>query len=61
MFRHPVVPKYYAFPANFARLFRYNGQALVYSGLLAARAAYLGARAVFTGANAYWWPKDRSQ
>ena len=32
---YPIVLKYYAFAANFPRLFRYNDLALVYSGLLA--------------------------
>jgi len=61
MLRHPVVPKYYAFPPNFALRFRYNEQALVYSGLLAGRAAYLGGNAVYIGATAARWPKDRPQ
>src|ERR1041385_3117590 len=32
---YSLVPVDYVFPANFAHLFRYNEQALVYSGLLA--------------------------
>jgi hypothetical protein len=38
--RHPMVRKYYVFPSNFARRFRYNEQALVYSGLLAGSAVF---------------------
>jgi hypothetical protein len=36
MFNHCLVLKDYVFPSNFAPVFRYNEQALVYSGLLAA-------------------------
>lgn len=35
MARYSLVLKDYVFPPNFAHLFRYNEQALVYSGLLA--------------------------
>ena len=35
MLNHPMVQKDYVFAANFALEFRYNEQALVYSGLLA--------------------------
>jgi hypothetical protein len=35
MSRYPIVLKDYGFPSYFARGFRYNEQALVYSGLLA--------------------------
>ena len=40
MLNHPVVLKVYVFTPNFAREFRYNERALVYSGLLAARADF---------------------
>ena len=48
---YPIVRKYYAFAANFPRLFRYNELALVYSGLL----AKIAANPVCP------WLKDRSQ
>jgi hypothetical protein len=37
-----MVPKDYVFAANFAQQFRYNEQALVYSGLLARNTAFSG-------------------
>ena len=40
MARYPMVLKDYGFPSKFARRFRYNGQALVYSELLALNAAF---------------------
>jgi hypothetical protein len=52
--RHPMVRKYYGFPANFAREFIYNEQALVYSGLLAEAAAFRSESAVLR-------PEDRTQ
>jgi hypothetical protein len=48
---YPIVRKYYAFAANFPRLFRYNELALVYSGLLAK----------ITAKPVCLWLKDRSQ
>jgi hypothetical protein len=51
MARYPIVRKYYAFAANFPRLFRYNELALVYSGLL----AKIAVEPVCP------WLKDRSQ
>lgn len=45
MLNHPMVPKDYVFTANFAREFRYNEQALVYSGLLARNTAFSGGNA----------------
>ena len=45
MLNHPVVLKVYVFTPNFAREFRYNERALVYSGLLAARADFTGGTA----------------
>jgi hypothetical protein len=40
MSRYPIVLKDYVFPSYFAERFRYNGQALVYSGLLACGATF---------------------
>jgi hypothetical protein len=44
------VLKDYGIVAYFARGFRYNGQALVYSGLLACNAALASENAAFTAA-----------
>lgn len=41
MLNHPIVRKDYVFAANFAPKFRYNEQALVYSGLLARNTAFV--------------------
>src|SRR3954447_9978931 len=41
MSRYPIVLKDYGIVAYFARGFRYNKQALVYSGLLACNAGWL--------------------
>jgi hypothetical protein len=40
MLNHPMVQKDYVFTPNFAPRFRYNEQALVYSGLLARNTAF---------------------
>ena len=45
MLNHPIVQKDYVFTANFAQQFRYNEQALVYSGLLARNTAFSGGNA----------------
>ena len=54
MARYPMVLKDYGFPSYFARRFRYNGQALVYSELLAC-----GAHS--TRESAAFGLKDRTQ
>jgi hypothetical protein len=54
MARYPIVLKDYGFPSYFARGFRYNEQALVYSGLLACSSA-------FASENAAFRLKDRTQ
>jgi hypothetical protein len=55
MSRYPIVLKDYGFPSYFARRFRYNEQALVYSGLLADRRI----PAALAGENAAVQPEDR--
>ena len=63
MSRYPIVLKDYGIPSYFVRGFRYNEQALVYSGLLAERripAALAGQNAAFAGKNAAFQPEDRS-
>jgi len=55
MSRYPIVLKDYGFPSYFAPGFRYNEQALVYSGLLADR----GIPAALAGENAAFQPEDR--
>jgi hypothetical protein len=59
--RHSLVLKDYVFAPNFAQDFRYTKQALVYSGLLAARAAYVSGNADFLCETVSRWPKDRPQ
>ena len=62
MSRYPIVLKDYGIPSYFVRGFRYNEQALVYSGLLAERripAALAGQNAAFAGKNAAFQPEDR--
>ena len=54
MARYPMVRKDYGFPSYFARSVRYNGQALVYSELLARSSAFARKSAAFR-------PKDRPQ
>ena len=54
MARYPMVLKDYGFPYYFARRFRYNEQALVYSELLACSSA-------FASENAAFRLKDRTQ
>jgi hypothetical protein len=44
---YPMVLKDYGFPSYFARRFRYNGQALVYSELLACSSAFASESAAF--------------
>jgi hypothetical protein len=75
MLNHPVGRKDYVFAPNFAWEFRYNERALVYSGLLVARADFIGGSVGFAGKSAVcadesaadgrttilWWPKDRPQ
>ena len=56
MLNHPVVRKVYVFAPNFAREFRYNERALVYSGLLAARADFTAEVPLLW---AFRWSKDR--
>ena len=51
---YPMVLKDYGFPSYFARRFRYNEQALVYSELLACSSA-------FASENAAFRLKDRTQ
>jgi hypothetical protein len=58
MSRYPIVLKDYGIVAYFARGFRYNEQALVYSGLLACNAGLASRNAAFTAA---YGLKDRSQ
>ena len=58
MSRYPIVLKDYGIVAYFARGFRYNEQALVYSGLLAGNAALASENAAFTAA---YRLKDRPQ
>ena len=58
MSRYPIVLKDYGIVAYFARGFRYNEQALVYSGLLACNAALASENAAFTAA---YRLKDRPQ
>jgi hypothetical protein len=58
MSRYPMVLKDYGIVAYFARGFRYNGQALVYSGLLACNAGLASRNAAFTAA---YGLKDRPQ
>jgi hypothetical protein len=58
MSRYPMVLKDYGIVAYFARGFRYNEQALVYSGLLACNAALASENAAFTAA---YGLKDRPQ
>jgi hypothetical protein len=58
MSRYPIVLKDYGIVAYFARGFRYNEQALVYSGLLACNAALASENAAFTAA---YGLKDRPQ
>src|ERR1041385_503018 len=58
MSRYPIVLKDYGIPSYFARGFRYNEQALVYSGLLARNAALTSEIAAFTVASGL---KDRPQ
>jgi hypothetical protein len=55
MSRYPIVLKDYGIVAYFAPGFRYNEQALVYSGLLADR----GIPAALAGENAAFQPEDR--
>jgi len=50
MSRYPIVLKDYGIVAYFARGFRYNEQALVYSGLLACNAGLASRNAAFTAA-----------
>ena len=50
MSRYPIVLKDYGFPSYFAPGFRYNEQALVYSGLSACNAALASENAAFTAA-----------
>jgi len=50
MARYPIVLKDYGIVAYFARGFRYNEQALVYSGLLACNAGLASENAAFTAA-----------
>jgi hypothetical protein len=62
MSRYPIVLKDYGIPSYFVPGFRYNEQALVYSGLLAERripAALAGETAAFAGKNAAFQPEDR--
>jgi hypothetical protein len=47
MSRYPIVLKDYGIPSYFVRGFRYNEQALVYSGLLACNAAFRNESAGF--------------
>ena len=47
MSRYPIVLKDYGIPSYFVRGFRYNEQALVYSGLLACNAALASENAAF--------------
>ena len=58
MSRYPIVLKDYGIVAYFARGFRYNEQALVYSGLLACNAGLASENAAFTAA---YRLKDRPQ
>ena len=58
MSRYPIVLKDYGIPSYFAPGFRYNEQALVYSGLLARNAALTSEIAAFTVASGL---KDRPQ
>jgi len=58
MSRYPIVLKDYGIVAYFARGFRYNEQALVYSGLLACNAGLASRNAAFTAA---YGLKDRPQ
>src|SRR6478736_945983 len=58
MARYPIVLKDYGIVAYFARGFRYNKQALVYSGLLACNAGLASENAAFTAA---YGLKDRPQ
>jgi hypothetical protein len=58
MSRYPMVLKDYGIVAYFARGFRYNEKALVYSGLLAGNAALASENAPFTAA---YRLKDRTQ
>jgi hypothetical protein len=58
MARYPIVLKDYGIVAYFARGFRYNEQALVYSGLLACNAGLASENAAFTAA---YGLKDRPQ
>ena len=58
MSRYPMVLKDYGIVAYFARRFRYNEQALVYSGLLACNAGLASRNAAFTAA---YGLKDRPQ
>ena len=58
MSRYPIVLKDYGIVAYFARGFRYNEQALVYSGLLACNAGLASRNAAFTAA---YRLKDRPQ
>ena len=58
MSRYPIVLKDYGIVAYFARGFRYNEQALVYSGLLACNAGLASENAAFTAA---YGLKDRPQ
>ena len=58
MSRYPMVLKDYGIVAYFARGFRYNEQALVYSGLLACNAGLASENAAFTAA---YGLKDRPQ
>jgi hypothetical protein len=55
---YPIVLKDYGIVAYFARGFRYNEQALVYSGLLACNAGLTNENAAFTAA---YGLKDRPQ
>ena len=65
MSRYPIVLKDYGIVAYFARGFRYNEQALVYSGLLACNAGLASESAAFTAtfiaATAAYRLKDRPQ
>ena len=58
MSRYPIVLKDYGIQSYFVPGFRYNEQALVYSGLLACNAALASENAPFTAA---YGLKDRTQ
>jgi hypothetical protein len=66
MSRYPIVLKDYGIVAYFARGFRYNEKALVYSGLLAGNAALASENAAFNAIfrlamTAAYRLKDRTQ